>query len=201
MFTIDDYNNNVVIVKNVLTMKKINEFSVITITKILGISTLCSLVPILNQSLFNQSLAQSSRVTQGFYRQQDRPEVYLVYSPKFYCHVQNEDQMAVFGGFGKVRVVTTLNLTTINYTGDCGWPNGFLRRSNEPEVYRMYGSGIPQFNIGNNFCHVINEAQMNAFGGFSKVRVVSPNSDLGRGRTFTNDCQTGGTRTMMPDVQ
>lgn len=52
----------------------------------------------------------------------------------------------------------------------------------------MYGSGIPEFNIGDSFCHVQNEAQMNVYGGFGQVRVVSSNSDLGRGRTFTGGC-------------
>jgi hypothetical protein len=123
----------------------------------------------------------------GFYRQQDRPEVYLVYRSGFYCHVQNDAQMIAFGGFGKVKVVNSLNINGTN-TGDCGWPNGFFRRSNQPEVYRMYGGGIPEFNIGDSFCHVVNEAQMNAYGGFGQVRVVSPGSELGRGRTFTGEC-------------
>jgi len=139
-------------------------------------------------SLVESFIAQSSSSSRlGFYRQQDRPEVYLVYHPGFYCHVQNEDQMNAFGGFGRVQVVSSLSLSGTN-TGDCGWSNGFFRRSNQPEVYRMYGSGIPKFNIGDSFCHVQNEAQMNAYGGFGQVRVVSPNSDLGRGRTFTGGC-------------
>lgn len=45
------------------------------------------------------------------------------------------------------------------------------------EFYRMYGSGIPEFNIGDSFCHVQNEAQMNAYGGFGQVRIVSPNTE------------------------
>jgi hypothetical protein len=123
----------------------------------------------------------------GFYRQQNRPEVYLKYRSAFYCHVQNEEQMGAFGGFDKVQVSSSLNLAGKN-TGDCGWPNGFFRRSNQPQVYRMYGGGIPEFNIGDSFCHVANEAQMNAFGGFGQVRVVPPSSDLGRGRAFSGDC-------------
>lgn len=123
----------------------------------------------------------------GFYKQQDRPEVYLVYRSGAYCHVQNEEQMSALGGFSKVQVSGSLNLVE-NNTGECGWPNGFFKRSNQPEVFRMYGGGIPEFNIGDRFCHVANEAQMNAYGGFGQVRRVSPSSDLGRGRTFTGDC-------------
>jgi hypothetical protein len=95
--------------------------------------------------------------------------------------------MSAFGGGGRVQVVGNLSLSGTN-TGDCGWTNGFFRRSNKPEVYRMFGSGIPEFNIGDRFCHVASESQMNAFGGFGQVRVVSPSSDLGRGRNFTGEC-------------
>lgn len=123
----------------------------------------------------------------GFYRQQDRPEVYLVYRSGFYCHVENRNQMEAFGGFDKIQVVSSLNLNGTN-TGDCGWPNGFFRRSNQAEVYRMYGDGIPEFNIGDRYCHVANEAQMIAFGGFGQVRVVSSSSDTGRGRNSTGTC-------------
>lgn len=131
------------------------------------------------------TVASSSRL--GFYKQQDRPEVYLVYRAGFYCHVQNPNQMDAFGGFGKVQVVNSLNLNATK-TGGCGWPNGFFKLSNKPEVYRMYGGGIPEFNIGDSFCHVANPAQMNAYGGFGQVRAVSPSSDLGRGRQFTGKC-------------
>jgi hypothetical protein len=141
----------------------------------------------LQRQMANQINKALSFSQLGFYRQQNRPEVYLKYRSAFYCHVQNEEQMGTFGGFDKVKVSSSVNLVGKN-TGDCGWPNGFFRRSNQPEVYRMYGGGIPEFNIGDSFCHVANEAQMNAFGGFEQVRVVPPSSDLGRGRNFTGDC-------------
>lgn len=139
----------------------------------------------------------------GFYRQQDRPEVYLVYRSGYYCHVYNEDQMNAFGGLEKVRVVNSLNLKDYNTSeavhNQCQWPNGFFRESNNNWVYRLYGSVIPEFNIGDSFCHVANEDQMNAYGGFEQVRVISrPDPSLpsliGRGkflatgRTYTAEC-------------
>lgn len=62
------------------------------------------------------------------------------YTANLYCHVQNEAQMAAYGGFSKVQVVR-LKMTG-RQTGDCGWPNGFYRRSSEPAVYRLSGRGI-----------------------------------------------------------
>ncbi|MEH2387903.1 MAG: hypothetical protein V7K14_19425 [Nostoc sp.] len=138
-------------------------------------------------SYLNTSVANSQSST-GFYRQQNRPEVYLIFQTGFYCHVQNEDQMKAFGGFRLVFTSNSLNLSG-RYTGDCGWPNGFFRGSNRPEVYRMYGRlGLAGFALGDRYCHVRNEAQMNAYGGFRVVRVVSPSSNLGRGRNFRGEC-------------
>ncbi len=122
----------------------------------------------------------------GFFRQSDQPSVYFWYAPNLYCHVQNEDQMAAYGGFSQVRVVP--RLATGQQTGDCGWTNGFFRRSNEPSVFRLSGSVPSRFNLGENICHVVNEAQMAAYGGFAQVRVVNPTSDLGRGRGAVTEC-------------
>ncbi|MBE8968227.1 hypothetical protein IQ277_19000 [Nostocales cyanobacterium LEGE 12452] len=146
-------------------------------------------------SFLNASVA-NSQSTIGFYKQQNRPEVYLIYQRGFYCRVQNEDQMNAFGGF---RLVSTRNLLNFSgrFTGDCGWPNGFFKLSNRPAVYRMFGTGFnvvptgsPFFslNLGNSYCRVRDEAQMNAYGGFGVVNFVSPSSDLGRGRRFRGVC-------------
>ncbi|PHM06545.1 hypothetical protein CK516_32805 [Nostoc sp. 'Peltigera malacea cyanobiont' DB3992] len=141
-------------------------------------------------SYLNASPA-ASQSSEGFYRQQDRPEVFLIFNQLnggFYCRVQNEDQMKAYGGFGLVRTRTSLNLSG-RFTGDCGWPNGFFRRSNQAAVYRMYGSlGFNTFNIGDSYCHVRDEAQMGKYGGFGVVSVVSPSSNLGRGRNFRGVC-------------
>ena len=59
----------------------------------------------------------------SFYRQQDRPEVYLVwYRSGFFCHVRNPEQMNAYGGFGKVQVVERLNLNRANFKGECPNP-------------------------------------------------------------------------------
>lgn len=122
-----------------------------------------------------------------FFRQADRPDVMMQYQPNLYCHVQNENQMAAYGGFGQVQVVPQLRMVGTQ-TGDCGWPNGFYRKANDPAVYRLYGTGQQSFNLGESICHVVNEQQMAANGGFSQVRVVSANSDLGRGRSPVVEC-------------
>ncbi len=133
---------------------------------------------------FLNASAANSQVAEGFYKQVDRPEVYLIFNRGFYCHVQNEDQMKAYGGFGKVVPRNSLNFSG-RFTGDCGWPNGFFRRSNRPAVYRMYGRlGSNAFDIGDLYCRVRDEAQMERYGGFGVVSVVSPSSNLGRGRNF-----------------
>jgi hypothetical protein len=141
-------------------------------------------------SFLNASVANSQTST-GFYRQQNRPEVYLIFDINldFYCHVQNEDQMNAFGGFGLVSTPNSLNLPG-RFTGYCGWPNGFFRRSDRPAVYRMYGSlgSYNSFKLGDRYCRVRDEVQMNAYGGFGVVSVVSPSSILGRGRNYTGVC-------------
>lgn len=122
----------------------------------------------------------------GLYRQSDQAAVVFNYAPDLYCRVQNEDQMAAYGGFERVQVVSQLPRRG-RPTGDCGWPNGFYRRSDEAAVYRLSGVGVVPY-VGGDICHVVDEQQMSAFGGFAQVRVVSPESDLGRGRWRVTDC-------------
>ncbi|MBD2730909.1 hypothetical protein H6G96_32480 [Nostoc sp. FACHB-892] len=133
----------------------------------------------------------TSQSAEGFYKQRDRPEVYLIFNSSnggFYCHVQNEDQMKAYGGFGRVSPQNSLNFSG-RFTGDCGWPNGFFRRSDRPAVYHMTGSlGSNAFKIGDLYCRVRDEAQMARYGGFGVVSVVSPSSNLGRGRNFRGTC-------------
>lgn len=130
--------------------------------------------------------ASAQAVVGGFYRQADRPAVMYQYMAGHYCHVQNEAQMAAFGGFAKVKVVPRIAMVGTQ-TGTCGWPNGFYRRSNEAAVYRLSGTGVVA-NVGPNICHVVNEQQMAAFGGFRLVKVVPPTSELGRGRSKITPC-------------
>lgn len=124
------------------------------------------------------SSVQAQTVVGGFYRQADQTPVMYQYSAKNYCHVQNEGQMAAYGGFDMVEVVSVLAMRG-RQTGSCAWPDGFYRRSNEPAVYRLFDGSI---------CHVINGEQMAAFGGFDIVTVVKPASDLARGRGEVTEC-------------
>jgi hypothetical protein len=120
-----------------------------------------------------------------FYRQADKPEVYFQFSTEGHCHVQNEWQMAAYGGFDQVKVVPRVAMNG-RFLGACGWPNGFYRRESKPEVYRLTGETLP--GIGQDICHVINETQMAAFGGFAQVKVVPDTSDIGRGRKAVRPC-------------
>ncbi len=125
----------------------------------------------------------------GFVRQQGQPAVYYQYSDTHYCHVQNDVQMAAFGGASQVRVTNNIHLRG-QFTRNCGWPNGFFRRSTEPQVYMMYGNSfIP--NLGESYCHVKDEHQLGILAnqtGYS-VKVVEPNSDFDAGRSFTGTCK------------
>lgn len=121
----------------------------------------------------------------GFYRQRDRPEVMFQFAPLNHCHVENPNQMTAYGGFSRVRDVPRLALRGTS-TGECGWPNGFFRRSNEQAVYRLYGDG--DFRLGRLACLVIDPRQMALFGGFRLVATVEPNADLFRGRQQPEPC-------------
>lgn len=121
----------------------------------------------------------------AFYRQLDRPEVMFQFGALAHCHVQNPSQMGAYGGFSRVRDVPRLALRG-NSTGDCGWPNGFFRRTNEPAVYRLYGPG--ELRLGRLACLVVDPRQMALFGGFRVVTVVEQNSDLFRGREQPAPC-------------
>jgi hypothetical protein len=116
----------------------------------------------------------TAQMSGGFYRQAQRPEVYWQYSAYQFCHVQNPAQMNAYGGFAQVRVMQNPPLRG-EFAGPCPWPDGFWRRSDRPEVYLIRRGRI---------CHVINPTQMDAFGGFGRVRVVPPDSrvTVGLGR-------------------
>lgn len=127
-----------------------------------------------------QSVAQSSWPT-GYYRASNRPEVYWLNSrTNTYCHVQNPSQMNMFGGFNQVRVVGTESFrSSSQFIGKCGWPDGFYRVQNRPEVY----------GLGNGFaCWVSSPQMMNAYGGFSRVRVVENSSNLFAQRRNAGEC-------------
>jgi hypothetical protein len=124
-------------------------------------------------------------VAGGFYRQEGRPEVMFQYSQGSHCVVQNESQMAAFGGWARVQVVGSMQMRGAN-TGACLWPNGFYRRSNEPAVYRLHG--LEPAILGDLACHVVNPAQMERFGGWGQLRVVPAGADLFRGREPPGEC-------------
>ena len=126
------------------------------------------------------SAASAQSSAGGFYREADQPVVMYQYLPNRFCHVQNKAQMEAFGGFPLVNVVRVLNMVGLQ-TGDCGWPNGYYRRSDGPTVYRLTGSG-PVANLGRDICYVVSPKQLQDLGGAGHVMVIPPESDIGRGR-------------------
>jgi hypothetical protein len=121
-----------------------------------------------------------------FLRKIDENAVYFQFQPAMYCHVQNDSQMAAYGGHGRVTITPEWRPKGSS-TGRCGWPIGFYRKANEPAVYRVYQPFGP-FSVGTQICHVTDEAQMFRFGGFGVVQVVSPDSDLHLGQQNTGSC-------------
>ncbi|MEI6428272.1 MAG: hypothetical protein WCO45_07775 [Pseudanabaena sp. ELA607] len=127
------------------------------------------------------ALAQSNWPV-GYYRASNRPEVYYVNSAqRFHCHVQNPSQMEMFGGFKQVRVVGTESFKAgTRFIGKCGWPDGqFYRLKSRPEVYGT-NTGIG--------CWVSSPAMMDAYGGFSRVRVIDDSSDIFAQRRNAGEC-------------
>lgn len=122
----------------------------------------------------------------GYYRANMNSDVYKSYFLNNYCRVQNSGQMGTFGGFTQVKIFAGLRMTGKN-TGDCPWPDGFYRISNRPEVYRLSGKGFMS-DWGADICHVVNEQQMAAFGGFGKVTVLAPGSNIFQGRKAVMEC-------------
>ncbi|MEO5970157.1 MAG: hypothetical protein ABIQ95_09535 [Bdellovibrionia bacterium] len=122
-------------------------------------------------------------VNTGFYRVHNTCPVFQIYEDN-YCHVRNPDTMECFGGFGQVVVLPQTDFDKIiknrNNPGFAKF-NGFIRQKNLCEVYKIYDN--------TNYCHVTSPGQMNAFGGFGQVKLVSDQNGLLSGLNFTGSCQ------------
>jgi len=135
--------------------------------------------------LYAQAIPGGTAIRGSFYRQHDRPEVMYQFADGYQCHVQNPSQMMAYGGWNKVQTVRRLAMRG-EFTGACGWPNGFYRRADQPAVYRLHGAGPA--NLGRYACHVVDPRQMELFGGFGQVATVEETSDLFRGREQPTEC-------------
>ena len=147
------------------------------------------LYPITNMAAsrarYSEAVRSDSAVRGSFYQQQGRPEVMFQFADTHHCHVQNPSQMNAYGGWNRVRKVPRLAMRG-EFTGACGWPNGFFRRVEDPAVYRLYGAG--PMKLGRFACHVVDPRQMGLFGGFGLVATVEQSSDLFRGREQPTEC-------------
>lgn len=126
----------------------------------------------------------------NFYQKSDDSAVFLQSSHNTYCHVATPQQLDLFGGAGQIIRQRWIHMVG-NFTGECGWPNGFYRRSNQPHIYRLAGERGEVPVLGDRICHVANPRQMERFGGFGQVIVVPPDANLetGRGRGSIRECQ------------
>jgi hypothetical protein len=121
----------------------------------------------------------------GFFRHRSEKAVSFVFKNDWKCTVQNEEQMAAFGGFNRVLVIDNAGHLNIADSGACGWPNGLYRRRDEREVFRLYGDELPA-RVGTKLCHVVDEEQLAKYGG--GVMEVAARTDLLRGRSHLGSC-------------
>jgi hypothetical protein len=152
--------------------------------KMIKTSTKLSLV-ILGTLVASSSNALSALANwpDGFYKASNNPKVYYLDKDKnFHCHVQNPSQMEIYGGFQQVRVVGNNEfMSGTNFIGKCGFPTGFYRRKSDRKVY---GVNAPQ-GIA---CWVSSPQMMDAYGGFSRVKVVDDSSDILAQRRDIGSC-------------
>ena len=130
-------------------------------------------------------IISTSGLTSGYFRQNDRPEVYFVNAgTRTSCHVQNPSQMDVYGGFSQVKIVSGdafRNGTQL--TGPCLWPDGLYRSNDREEVYYLYDNW-------KSACWVRTPQRVVQLGGWSRVRIVNqtPRESFIVGRSYSESC-------------
>jgi hypothetical protein len=130
-------------------------------------------------------IISTSDLTSGYFRQNDRPEVYFVNAgTRTSCHVQNPSQMDVYGGFSQVKIVSGdafRNGTQL--TGPCLWPDGLYKSNDRAEVYYLYDNW-------KSACWVRTPQRVVQLGGWSRVRIVSqtPRESFIVGRSYSESC-------------
>jgi len=90
----------------------------------------------------NATSSQGAAIAPGFYRRQNDPTVFKIGAGRTGCVVANEEQMALYGGFGKVRIVdpsTDLKGSIDGPVTWCDWPSGLYRLRGNGTVYRVVG--------------------------------------------------------------
>jgi hypothetical protein len=142
------------------------------------------MVRAINTVITSSSPSVSSPVS-GYFRRNDRPEVYFVNAgTRTACHVQNPSQMEVYGEFGQVKVVQGDGFRAgTTFTGSCLWPDGLYISREKPEVYYLS-------NNWKSACWVRTSERVNQLGGWGKVRLINGTSkeSLTVGRTYSDRC-------------
>lgn len=120
----------------------------------------------------------------GYYTTVSDPANIYYYNDenRWYCHVQNPTQAALYDVQDQVRVVgdvySFLSLSTS--LNECSWPDGFYTTGGDnPVVYRLYPGNI---------CTITSDEMLAAYGGTDQVIYAEVNSDFGSHRTFIGQC-------------
>lgn len=120
----------------------------------------------------------------GYYSTVAEPENAYYYNDenRWYCHIQNATQSALYDVPSQVRIVGDVNsfLTQATSLNECSWPNGFFKvAGTDGPVYRLYPGNI---------CLVTSPEMLAAYGGTDSVIEAEENSDFGAHRTFIGQC-------------
>jgi hypothetical protein len=113
----------------------------------------------------------------GYFQESGTPRVFKVYGSKF-CWVYDPGELGALQHASRGQwdgyTRPTFHMIAYEYgktfTGSCGYPNGMYRRDGDAAVYSVASTY---------YCHVQNNAQVNARGGWGAVLVLKvPSYDM-----------------------
>jgi hypothetical protein len=135
-------------------------------------------------SAFISVIALAEHWPSGYYSTVEDPQNAYYYNDenRWYCHIQNATQSALYDVGSQIRVVGDVYgfLSAATSLNECSWPNGFYTvAGGEGPVYRLYPGNI---------CIVTSDAMLAAYGGTDSVIEAEENSDFGSHRTWIGQC-------------
>lgn len=119
----------------------------------------------------------------GFYSSIDSADAYYYDDEnRWYCHIQNATQSALYDVESQVRVVGDVwSILSLGFNlGECRWPDGFYTITDgDGAIYRLYPGNI---------CQITSPQMLAAYGGTDSVISAEVNSTFGAGRTWIGQC-------------
>lgn len=118
----------------------------------------------------------------GYYRASSEEHVYFYNDEyRWYCHVQNQTQLANFFAEDQVRVVGDIYpiLSLGQSLGECPWWDGFYKTEESETVYRLYPGNV---------CQVTSPEMLAAYGATEFVVTAEAGSDFTAHRTNIGQC-------------